>query len=81
MIPTLLGILLINFIIVQAAPGGPVEQLVVKLTTADANSAASRMGGGGELANTASVNSPATASGYRGAQGIDPEILADIKRQ
>lgn len=88
MIPTLLGILLINFVIIQAAPGGPVEQMIVKLTTADASNASSRLGGGGELGGgAASAQSAATVSAqspagvYRGAQGIDPELLADIKKQ
>ena len=83
MIPTLLGILLINFVIIQAAPGGPVEQLVVKLTTPGASGAASRLGGGGDLgANTAnSLANASNTSAYRGAQGIDPELLADIKKQ
>ena len=78
MIPTLLGILLINFIIIQAAPGGPVEQLVVKLTSLDANSGGSRLSGGGDLGSSVSAQS---AGAYRGAQGIDPELLADIKKQ
>ncbi|MDX2096111.1 MAG: microcin C ABC transporter permease YejB [Alphaproteobacteria bacterium] len=79
MIPTLLGILLINFVIIQAAPGGPVEQLIVKLTTPGAGGAGDRMAGGGDLA--ASVSASAGAAGYRGAQGIDPELLAEIKKQ
>ncbi|MES2984279.1 MAG: microcin C ABC transporter permease YejB [Pseudomonadota bacterium] len=80
MIPTLLGILLINFIIIQAAPGGPVEQMIVKLTTPGAGGTGDRLGGGGDLGSTASASGAAT-TGYRGAQGIDPELLADIKKQ
>ena len=44
-IPTLFGILLINFIIIQAAPGGPVEQMIAKLEGFDG--ATSRIAGGG----------------------------------
>lgn len=75
-VPTLLGILLINFLIVQAAPGGPVDRTVARLQGLD-NSAAARMGGGtgGEAAG------PGSHSKYRGAQGLDPELLEDIKRQ
>ncbi len=83
MIPTLLGILLLNFIIIQAAPGGPVEQLVVQLTTPHgAGGAASRVGGGGDLGGgTTTASAPSPAGAYRGAQGIDPELLAEIKKQ
>lgn len=85
MIPTLFGILLLNFIIVQAAPGGPVEQLVVQLTTPGATGATARLGGGGDLGGGAAMASAQTtagaASAYRGAQGIDPELLAAIQKQ
>lgn len=75
-IPTLLGILLINFAIVQAAPGGPVDQAVARLQGLD-TSAAARMGGGSDR----EAGSPGSNSKYRGAQGLDPELLADIKKQ
>ena len=82
MIPTLLGILLINFIIVQAAPGGPVEQLIVKLTTPGGHGAADRIGGAGDMSASATTTTQSSqAAGYRGAQGIDPELIADIKKQ
>lgn len=75
-VPTLLGILLVNFLIVQAAPGGPVDQAVARLQGLD-NSASARMGGGsgGEAA------SPGTNTKYRGAQGLDPKLIEDLKRQ
>ncbi|MFZ4541501.1 MAG: microcin C ABC transporter permease YejB [Rickettsiales bacterium] len=76
MMPTLLGILLINFIIIQAAPGGPVEQLIVKLTTPGASGSTDRIGAAGDMARAA-----APAAGYRGAQGIDPDLIAEIKKQ
>ena len=84
MIPTLLGILLLNFIIVQAAPGGPVEQMVVKLTTPGAaGGGASRVSGpttdfGG--ATTGSMQSQQVID-TRGSQGIDPELIAQIRTQ
>lgn len=81
MIPTLLGILLINFIIIQAAPGGPVEQLIVQLTTPGAHGAGDRIGGAGDMNASAQTTTSTSPSGYRGAQGIDPELLADIKKQ
>jgi microcin C transport system permease protein len=83
MIPTLLGILLINFVIIQAAPGGPVEQLIVKLSTpAGAGGASDRIGGGGDVsASAVTTTQGGGAAAYRGAQGIDPELIADIKKQ
>jgi microcin C transport system permease protein len=76
-IPTLIGILLINFAIVQAAPGGPVEQAVAKLKGLD-NSAAARLGGGVSV----EVSAPSgNSTAYRGAQGLDPELIEDIKKQ
>ena len=74
-IPTLFGILLINFIIIQAAPGGPVEQMIAKLEGFDAaaGGATGRISGGGsEVA--------ASSSSYRGAQGLDPELIKDIEK-
>lgn len=82
-IPTLLGILLLNFLIVQAAPGGPVERLVAQLTSVDANNATSRIGGtSSDFGASASVlsQSGASTNQYRGARGIDPELLDDITK-
>ena len=42
MIPTMLGIMLVAFVVVQFAPGGPVEQVIAKLTGSD-TSATSRI--------------------------------------
>jgi len=70
-IPTLFGILLINFIIIQAAPGGPVEQMIAKLEGFDG--ATSRIAGGGAEVSVAGSN-------YRGAQGLDPDLVAEIER-
>ena len=74
-VPTLLGILLINFIIVQAAPGGPVEQMIAKLEGFDAaaGGATGRVSGGGGEVSVAGSN-------YRGAQGLDPELVAEIEK-
>lgn len=81
MIPTLFGILVINFAIVQVAPGGPVEQMVAQLKTpGGAGGLQGRAGPAGDMAgNIPSSNAGATGM-YRGAQGIDPDLLEDIKR-
>ena len=74
-IPTLFGILVINFIIIQAAPGGPVEQMIATLEGFDAaaGGATGRIGGGGAEVSVAGSN-------YRGAQGLDPELVKEIER-
>lgn len=68
MIPTLLGIIAINFAIVQFAPGGPVEQAV-----------AEARGAPGATARITGAQSDSGA--YRGARGLDPKQIEDIKRQ
>ena len=75
-IPTLFGIMLINFIIVQAAPGGPVEKTLAQLQGLDSD-LQSRMGGSAAEAMNATSNS--SESSYRGAQGLDPELVKQIE--
>ncbi|MDQ8035987.1 MAG: microcin C ABC transporter permease YejB [Pedobacter sp.] len=74
-IPTLLGILLINFVIIQAAPGGPVDQAIAKLQGLD-NSVAGRTGGGAGEVSSSSGNIKS-----RGAQGLDPEMIKALEKQ
>ncbi|TDF83966.1 microcin C ABC transporter permease YejB [Pseudomonas sp. H9] len=66
-IPTLLIILLVNFVIVQAAPGGPVEQAIARLQG---------IGGSAPGASVETVH-----SGSRASRGLDPKLIEDIKRQ
>ncbi len=80
---TLLGIIAINFAIVQIAPGGPVEQLLAQLKKT-AVSATARLGGGeGVEAGRGSTGqqSPGGNGAYRGAQGLDPTFIAELNRQ
>jgi microcin C transport system permease protein len=82
MIPTLFGVMTINFFIIQFAPGGPVEQMIAQLrgTAVDATA---RIGGSVTDTGTAAPSAAGTgsASGYRGAQGLDPEFIASLERQ
>jgi len=78
MIPTLFGIMLINFAIVQVAPGGPVEQTIARIQGLDSGGASSRIGGSGQSEVRAASSSQ--NSNYRGAQGLDPELIAKIER-
>ena len=63
MVPTLFGVLLMTFVVIQFVPGGPVEQMVAQLQGRDS---------GGEVA-------AAAGSGYRGRQGVDAARIAEIK--
>jgi microcin C transport system permease protein len=74
MIPVLLGIMLLNFIIVQAAPGGPVERMLADVQGFDSE-VQSRMGGGSDSGSVSSSDSK-----YRGAQGLDPELVERIEK-
>jgi microcin C transport system permease protein len=87
-VPTLFGIMVVNFVIVQAAPGGPVELMIARIK-GTATEATARVGGspGGEVAGGAAAQPGAaaqtgeTASKYRGARGIDPELIRALERQ
>lgn len=74
-IPTLFGILLLNFIIIQAAPGGPVEQMIAKLEGLDGHGSAAtaRIASSGQ-------DTGSSSNSYRGAQGLDPDLVAEIER-
>ena len=86
-IPTLFGIMLISFVIVQFAPGGPVERLIAQLTGHD-SSIVSRIGGGGgdvlggqQQSQMGQGTADAITSKYRGAQGLDPEFVKSLEKQ
>jgi microcin C transport system permease protein len=69
----LLGILVINFCIIQAAPGGPVEQMIDKIQGTDANT--DRTSG----SSTSFESNQSSSTQYRGAQGLPPELIEEIK--
>lgn len=72
MIPTLLGIMLLNFMIVQAAPGGPIDQMLARFEGANAM-ASTRLDMGG-----ADVQ---VSDDSRGARGIDPRFIEQLEQQ
>ncbi len=79
-IPTLLGIMLVNFIIIQAAPGGPVEQMLAKLQGLETG-ATSQISNSGDFQNTThSTNPTANNSTYQGARGLPPELIQRIEK-
>src|SRR2546425_12584903 len=85
MIPTLFGIMLVSFAVVQFAPGGPVERVIAQLSGVDtgATSRISGSGGGdfGARGGQAGSQLDATTSKYRGPQGLDPEFIKKLEKQ
>ena len=80
-IPTLFGIMLINFAIVQVVPGGPVEQMIAQMTGTAVESTARFSGGSeGETTEFNTNNTTLNDSKYRGAQGLDPDIIEEIEK-
>ncbi len=69
--PTLIGIMLLNFLIVQAAPGGPIESLLIRMES-EADEVAGRLGADQDVAE---------ASGYRGREGLPPELIEKLEEQ
>ncbi len=79
-IPTLFGIMLLSFMVVQFAPGGPVEQMISELT--NQGDVGDRLSGGGNELSTQDPGNSSEGSGrYRGAQGLDPELIAKLEKQ
>ena len=75
-IPTLLGIMLISFAIIQFAPGGPIDRILAELQGTDSN----RLGGTRDVGPQLQIGGDAT-SRYRGAQGLDPKFIKDLEKQ
>ena len=79
--PTLFGIMLINFAVIQIVPGGPVEQMIAQMTGTAVESTA-RFSGGGEGELNSSFDASSFDDGdskYRGGQGLDPDIIKEIE--
>jgi microcin C transport system permease protein len=88
MIPTLWAIITLNFFIVQIAPGGPVDQAVAKMSGLGPTGAMERISGGGGEAGGAQSGAGSSAGAakqgtslYRGARGLDPEVIEAIKKR
>ena len=83
MVPTLFGIMLLAFVIIQFAPGGPVERVIAQLS-GTAVSATARFGGGAGGETGVGQAAPQDGGGearYRGAQGLDPEFIKKLEQQ
>lgn len=77
------GIMLLNFTIVQFVPGGPVEQIIAQLSGDDVTGASRISGGGSDFVGQANKTNTFSANSYnnkyRGAQGLDPELIAELE--
>ena len=82
-IPTLFGILAVNFVIIQAAPGGPVEKAIAQIKGTEVSVTERFTSSGGEQlsSNQSQKNFSAQESKYRGSQGIDPDLIKELEKQ
>ena len=82
-IPTLFGILTVNFLIIQAAPGGPVERAIAQIKGTDVSVTQRFTSSGGEQNqnNQKQIQSTFKESKYRGSQGIDPDLIKELEKQ
>src|SRR5262249_5292703 len=84
MIPTLFGILFVAFVVVQFAPGGPVDRVIAQFAGADTGGTSRISGGGGDFGARAQGQiggGDAINSKYRGGQGLDPEFIKSLEKQ
>lgn len=79
LVPTLLGIITLNFFVIQSAPGGPVEQYLLKLEGQDA-AFMERVGGEAADAAYALDAQDETAGAYKGHRGLSPEVIREVRR-
>src|ERR1700751_2213078 len=77
-IPTLFAIMVVNFVIVQAAPGGPVELMISRLKGSTVSATERVSGGTGEFKAQAGGGAE---TGYRGARGLDPALIKELEKQ
>src|SRR3954469_8095744 len=82
MIPTLLGILFVSFLVVQFAPGGPVERVIAQLSGADTGASSRVSGSSSDFgARMQAGGGHAVNSKYGGAQGLDPDFVKSLEKQ
>ncbi|MEP1588023.1 MAG: microcin C ABC transporter permease YejB [Tateyamaria sp.] len=74
-IPTLLGILLVNFTLTQFVPGGPVEQAIARAQGGGDVFGGFAGGGDGEQ------EAQGATEGYAGARGLPPEFIAELEKE
>lgn len=80
MIPTIFGIMLISFVIIQFVPGGPVERMIAQLQGHGSEATSRFSGGGGADMAVNAMQNIGEGNTYRGAQGLDPEFVAELEK-
>src|ERR1700736_3529324 len=83
MIPTIFGIMLVSFVVVQFAPGGPGERVIAQLSGSDTGATSRSSGSSGDFGNRGMQGGAQgdINSKYRGAQGLDPEFIKSLEKQ
>lgn len=81
MIPTIFGIMLVSFAIVQFAPGGPIDRIIAQLNNPDGGASDRISGGGGDLTGQGQVGGDSAGVQYRGAQGLSPDFIKSLEKQ
>ena len=81
MIPTLFAIMVINFVIIHIAPGGPVEQVIGKLTGQGAEITERITRSQTSMQSVGASGQTSMNSRYRGAQGLEPEFIAELEKR
>lgn len=72
-VPTLFGIMVINFVLIQFAPGGPVEQIMAESAGMSMGATANITAGG--------MMGPSSSGAYTGGDGLDPDLVAELEKQ
>src|SRR5438105_761227 len=76
MVPTLFAFMVVNFFIVQAAPGGPIQQMISKLKGTQVSATERVSSSGNELKSQSGGETQ-----YRGARGLDPAFIKELEKQ
>ena len=74
-IPTLLGVMVINFSLIQFVPGGPIEQIIAQLE-GEGDAFQAFNGGGSEIETSIEAE-----TGYVGGRGLPPELIEDLEKE
>ena len=86
-VPTLFGVMVLNFVIVQAAPGGPIERVIAQIKGTQTSHTARLSDSGSEFAQSSqtqafnATQSSTLSDKYQGSRGIDPELIRDLEKQ
>ena len=80
-IPTLFGILLINFVIIQFAPGGPIERVINQMSGISSGAAVQTGASATQGLQSSAASGTEISGKYRGAEGVNPEFIASLEKQ